>query len=100
MVVSSVNGRNVDHSKNPLNEEVMNNMEAERRESPRSSPSIPDDDTSFPAPNEMGEPAPGDEELPHVEISFPNQPIPGGEDPETPSFPNLPGFPGYDPNKS
>ena len=63
MVVSSVYGRKVDSSKNPLNEEVKENLEAKRIGEPERSgfgespwPSVP---------------------VPNVELPFP-PPIPGG----------------------
>ena len=63
MVVSSVYGRNVDNSKNPLNEEVKENLEAKRIGEPKR-PGFGESPWPFvPVPN--------------VEPPFP-PPIPGG----------------------
>ena len=59
MVVSSVYGRNVDNSKNPLNEEIKENLEAKRIvepgrpgfvESPWPSIAVPNVEPPFPSP--------------------------------------------------
>ena len=71
IVVSSVNGRNVDNAKGPFEREMIKKLEAERGEGPPA----PIEPTEEPAPTEpTEEPAP----IETIEESVPSDEVPEG----------------------
>merc|ERR1711872_639169 len=87
IVISSVNGRNVDNAEGPFEREMIKKLEAERGDGPPSDPLFPEeiettegpgtiDTTDGPAPTETTEePAPSNETPEDAEIDNASEPV-------------------------